>query len=206
MKRLALLALFVLPLLGAAAPGADPLRPLDPEVAKRLPELAQARAAADSVTLGTRALLMREIAAQGTARALSACGTMALQEAMRHEQEGWRVRRVSAQWRNPADAPDRYEARVLRHFEALRKRGVPLAEVEWAEATTLDGRPVLRYLRPVAIANELCLQCHGEPFRMASDVRTALKASYPKDRAVGYRLGDLRGAISIAIPLEGPQP
>lgn len=41
---------------------------------------------------------------------------------------------------------------------------------------------------------------------MASDVKVALRTSYPKDRAIGYRVGDLRGGISVAIPLEGPQP
>jgi hypothetical protein len=181
-------------------------QPLDLTAVQRMPEYAMARATADSVMSGTRALLMREIAAQGTARALSACGAMALQEATRHQQEGWRVRRVSRDWRNPADAPDRYETQALSRFEGLRRRGALTPQTESAEVVTLDGRPMLRYLRPVVIPNAFCLQCHGAPADLASDVKVALRVAYPKDRAIGHRVGDLRGAISIAIPVEGPQP
>lgn len=159
MKRLALLLLpfLAVPLAGSATLRSVPVERFDPATLERLPQLALARATADSITAGTRALLMQEIAAHGTARALTACGTMALQEALRHEQEGWRVRRVSSQWRNPMDAPDGWESKALRRFEGLRKRGTLTPQTEWAEVVTLDGQPTLRYLRAVTIPGELCL-------------------------------------------------
>ena len=46
----------------------------------------------------------------------------------------------------------------------------------------------------------VCLTCHGK--RLAGDVRTAIAEHYPDDRATGYALGDVRGAIYLrkALP------
>jgi len=60
-------------------------------------------------------------------------------------------------------------------------------------------------MRPIFIAAPVCLQCHGEPAKLAPGVAEALKELYPDDQATGYSLGDLRGAISIRIPLEAPR-
>lgn len=70
----------------------------------------------------------------------------------------------------PENAPDAWETRALLAFEA----GV--AEVATLEA--LDGEPHLRYMRPL-ITEEPCLKCHA---------------------AQGYRVGDIRGGISVAVP------
>jgi hypothetical protein len=168
-------------------------------------EYALARATANEVLAGTRALLEREYAEKGAAGALGACAQVALDEARRHEQKGWRVRRVSTKYRNPADAPDRYEARVLREFAELGARGALRPEAEHVEIVVEKGRPTLRYLRPVFIGSPLCLNCHGAVADLEPAVRDSLRARFPKDRAIGYRMGDLRGAVSVAIPVEGPQ-
>jgi hypothetical protein len=47
-----------------------------------------------------------------------------------------------------------------------------------------------------------CVVCHGSPEQIAEPLREQLKALYPHDRAVGYKPGDLRGAVSIKQPLE----
>ena len=47
-----------------------------------------------------------------------------------------------------------------------------------------------------------CLACHGPEEGIAEEVRAALTQRYPHDQAVGYRLGDLRGAVTIKRPLE----
>ena len=47
---------------------------------------------------------MREMHDKGPVGALSACSTVALALAQKHEQQGWRVRRVSTKVRNPAAA------------------------------------------------------------------------------------------------------
>lgn len=43
-----------------------------------------------------------------------------------------------------------------------------------------------------------CLACHGE-----KDSRPEfIKEKYPDDRAYGFKKGDLRGVISVLIPLD----
>ena len=43
----------------------------------------------------------------------------------------------------------------------------------------------------------MCLQCHGKPADMKDNVKAILAKEYPEDKAVGYSLGEIRGAISI---------
>lgn len=69
------------------------------------------------------------------------------------------------------NAPDVWERRALESFE----RGV--AEVSSVEI--LEGEPHLRLMRPVK-ADSGCLKCHA---------------------AQGYREGDIRGGISVAVPM-----
>ena len=46
----------------------------------------------------------------------------------------------------------------------------------------------------------LCLACHGE--QLDSVVKARLETLYPDDQALGYRVGDIRGAFTITQPLK----
>lgn len=181
---------------GGAGPGGAPPR------AER--EYATAKETAQRVLAGTKALLESELNEKGPAGALTACSAVALEEAVKHEQPGWRVRRVSLRLRNLADRPTPAEAAVLRRWEAQHRAKRLAADAELAEVGELDGVPVLHYMRPITIG-PVCLNCHGGRGQIPADVRRALRETYPKDRATGYRLGDLRGAISVMVPLESAQ-
>jgi len=111
------------------------------------------------------------------------------------------VRRVSERVRNPGDTPEPYEAAVLRRFAELKARGGLGPATEHVEVVTEGGRQYLRYLRPIAIAGPVCLSCHGPTEQLGADVKTALKTFYPNDQATDYRVGDLRGAVSVKVPL-----
>jgi len=164
-------------------------------------QLATARETAKQVMVGTKALLETEIKDKGAAGALGACSRVALDMARAHEREGWRVRRVSDRLRNPADAPDAWEKRALARF-AVEHRAKPLApETETWEVVRERGARVLRYAKPVVIPGDVCLRCHGERAAIEPAVRDSIARLYPRDRALGYRVGDLRGAISVRIPL-----
>ncbi len=56
-----------------------------------------------------------------------------------------------------------------------------------------------RLLKPIAV-EPVCLTCHGDRETMAPALREALSARYPDDRATGYRVGDLRGALWVEAP------
>ncbi|HCF96715.1 MAG TPA: hypothetical protein DEW46_16805, partial [Verrucomicrobia bacterium] len=49
-----------------------------------------------------------------------------------------------------------------------------------------------------------CVACHGPEEQIQPDVLAAIRAHYPNDRATGFQPGDLRGAISVEVPLDQP--
>jgi hypothetical protein len=142
--------------------------------------------------------LQEEIATHGTARALAVCAEVAQPLTVEAAGEGASLRRVSLRARNPADRPDEVERRVLEELQAAHAAGELPAEYH----LTLDGPEgrELRYFKPIVV-QPLCLRCHGEPENLEPEVRARLSELYPDDQAVGYREGDLRGAVSVSIPL-----
>jgi len=109
---------------------------------------------------------------------------------------GYRLRQVSNRFRNPDNAPDAYEKEGLSRLQGEAERE------EAYDMTTIDGRPVLRYLRPFR-AKLSCLQCHGRP----ENAPDFIHATYPAetDNAYYYQTGELIGAASIIIPMEQVQ-
>jgi hypothetical protein len=65
---------------------------------------------------------------------------------------------------------------------------------------TEGGKQSYRYMRALP-TQPLCLNCHGSPEQLTPAVLEKLKALYPDDKAVGYRPGDIRGAITIRKPV-----
>lgn len=168
-----------------------------------LPEYREAQVTARKIVEETRSLLLKEVREKGPEGAITSCATVALDLARKHELRGWRVRRVSKKVRNPADSPDPYEVRVLDQFEVLKAAGQLPPDTEYAEVVREEGKAYLRYLKPIMIASPVCLVCHGPGDDLAPGVKTQLHTLYPIDQATGYRLDDLRGAVSIKIPMEG---
>ena len=72
---------------------------------------------------------------------------------------------------NPQNSPDAWERQQLVAFQGG-------AAESWVD-TGSSGTPVLRYMRPL-ITDSTCLQCHAQQ---------------------GYKVGDIRGAISVYEPL-----
>ena len=117
------------------------------------------------------------------------------------DQTGYYVRRVSLKYRNPDDIPDQYEKGVLEKFDSLREEGKMVVEHEDYRVVEEDGKKYLRYMKPL-ITKKLCLNCHGSTEDIPTTVRGFLNTNYPEDRATGFKVGDVRGAVSVKIPLE----
>ncbi len=88
------------------------------------------------------------------------------------EQYGARGHITSLNVLNPINTPDSWEKEALVMFQ----QGLSEAVSE----TTLDGEPYLRFMKPM-ITEEGCLKCHGHQ---------------------GYKVGDIRGGISVSIPMQ----
>ena len=72
----------------------------------------------------------------------------------------------------PANAPDAWENQALKRFEKGAKEAVSVEKIE--------GKEYLRYMRPFTTETS-CLKCHAKQ---------------------GYKVGDIRGGISMSVPME----
>lgn len=160
------------------------------------PLLQRARAASDALLTRLLARLNQEYQQGGAERGVRVCAQVAQSLTQQVGREhGVNLRRVSLKNRNPRNAPDAWERRILQQWAQDHKAGKPLQEV--AEWRTERGQRVYRYMRPIMVAMPLCLECHGTQIK--PEVRRLIRERYPNDKATGYQLGDLRGAFSIKI-------
>jgi hypothetical protein len=104
---------------------------------------------------------------------------------------GYRLRQVSSKYRNPKNKPDKFEENALAEFEKNENLS------EYKGIDKISGQKVLRYLIPLYI-EEACLKCHSAK----ETIPEIIQEDYPEDRATDYVFGDLRGAISVAVPID----
>lgn len=164
--------------------------------------LAQARFVARELSSGLQKLLGEELAKGGFPGAVKVCSEKAQTVSGEFNAAvGASARRVSLRFRNPNSEPDPYETAVLRHWQQLHGRQT-LPEESAEVVKERGGSRHLRYMKPIVV-QAMCLNCHGAPEQIAPEVKTILGARYPRDLATGYVAGDLRGAVSVRIPLSG---
>lgn len=116
-------------------------------------------------------------------------------------QSGWKLTRVSLKVRNPLlGMPDAWEQKKLQEFEARLAKG---EKADTLQAAEIVEEPAGKYFRMVkAIPVQAgCLACHGTPEQISDGMKAKLKAEYPNDKATGYAIGQIRGAVSIKRPL-----
>ena len=139
--------------------------------------------------------------ASGPLGAIEVCSEKAPEIAGRHSEEnGWKVGRTSLKYRNPGNAPDEWELRVLQSFEDRKAAGEDPATMDHAEFVDQNGKPVFRYMKAIPTA-EVCLNCHGGE-NVKPEVEAKLAELYPDDMARGFKVGDIRGAFTIIQPAE----
>jgi len=146
--------------------------------------------------------LKKQLALGGAESAIGVCKEIAPALANEYSKNGRVVKRVSLKNRNPVQGvPDAWEQNVLAGFDLGQQQGKPVSEMEIATVRDeADGR-WFRYMKAIP-TQAMCLQCHGQPSDISDGVRALLLKEYPQDKAVGYREGQIRGAISIKRSLE----
>ena len=105
------------------------------------------------------------------------------------------VKRISLKPRNPANTPSNDEATILSSLDAMNKVGVKPHNVIQDK-----GDKVVVY-KPLLIKKKACLICHGDVNKKPK-LAKKIKEIYPNDKATGYKMGDLRGAIVVTIKKE----
>ena len=106
-----------------------------------------------------------------------------------------KVKRVSDKYRNPKDKPDSLDMKVIKYFKEKLKEG------KLPPYRLVRKKGYVIFYKPIRVA-PFCLNCHGDPSRMDPKVLSLLKEKYPNDKALGYKVGDLRGVFKVEIPLK----
>lgn len=146
--------------------------------------------------------MTRETTKGGPIEAIIVCTKLAPDIAGRLSREhGWRVTRVGTRVRNPLlGMPDAWEQRVLAEFTERAAKGKTFAGMTHHEVVSEPDGQYFRFMQPIMVQPK-CLLCHGSSDQIPESIRIMLKQQYPFDRAIGYKVGDLRGAVSIKQPL-----
>jgi hypothetical protein len=140
--------------------------------------------------------LMTAMADGGPAAAIGVCNVKASMIADSFSSmPGIDIARVSLKQRNRQYLPDSFEIAALERFAADTA-----PEPQSYTEMVFDSAEVkhLRYMKEITVG-QLCLNCHGNPEQFSPVLREALAAHYPDDPAVGYTVGDSRGAFSMTV-------
>ena len=107
--------------------------------------------------------------------------------------EGVSVKRVSLLTRNPVNTPSDDEKIVLKHLQELQdnNKTLPKQIVEKIDAHTY------KFYKPLVIDNKACLKCHGDV--QDKKLKEEILNRYPEDKAMGYKMGDIRGAVVTTV-------
>ena len=128
--------------------------------------------------------------------AIDVCNKKALEITKKIEKEvnhGIKIKRTSLKYRNPKNAPNKYEKQALQYFENMFKKG---KDAKYYIQKIKKGYMFYKPLKVKAV----CLTCHGNPSSMDKQLLKKIKKYYPNDKAIGYKEGDFRGVIRVYIP------
>ena len=106
------------------------------------------------------------------------------------DQSGISFNNVSDRPRNPHNQADRFELDAMNWFRAN-----PKAEERLQAIKDDNGQGWMHYTAPMWI-EPYCLKCHGD----VADAPESVRETYPN--AYGYKPGQLRGVLSIKLPLD----
>ena len=158
---------------------------------------ADMQAVAQNLPPKLMAVVRSEMQAHGVDGAVAACNDKAPALAKEASQaNGMQIRRVSLKNRNPKAVPDAWEKEVLQDFDRRAAQGVSPATLEAATVEKQNGQTVFRYMKALP-TQEVCLSCHGQAAQMQPAVLNKIQTLYPADKALGYRAGQIRGAITL---------
>lgn len=164
-------------------------------------ETDQAMAATAAFGKALKSELMAAMQSGGPVSAIAACNEQAPAIAQSVSQEkGLNISRVSLKNRNPENAPNEWQSRVLQSFEKRKNSGENPASLSWQEIVPSGDGMEFRFMKAIPTGG-LCLQCHGQS--ITPPVAEKLAELYPQDKATGYQQGDLRGSFVVTKQIEG---
>lgn len=138
--------------------------------------------------------LLQAVRQSGVSNALPFCSAQAIPlTSLVARTNGVVLRRVSHKARNPANLAGAAELSLIQEYATNKVMGRSLEPVVLATSPA-----TVTYYAPILIATNFCLQCHGELDKdLSIDHLAVIRRLYPRDEAIGFKLGDVRGLWRI---------
>ena len=102
------------------------------------------------------------------------------------------VRRTALKIRSLNNLPDKTDTQVMEAYvKSIEEKTFSPKDIKVVEESN-----VTRIYKPL-VTNGVCLKCHGTS--VSKELQGMIAESYPKDKAMGFQEGDLRGVIVAEI-------
>lgn len=99
------------------------------------------------------------------------------------------IQRLSDKNRNPANA-------IKTQADSLAWKKIKSKKADFIEQ---HNNGEVYYYKPILIAMPICVKCHGGKSDIAESTQNIIAQKYPGDKAVNYKMGDLRGMWKIKL-------
>jgi hypothetical protein len=178
--------------LQAQVPREWPTYPIKEAPAELRPAVQHGELIIVAIQNATISELTRELTERGPGGAISVCHMAATTVINRvARDEGIAAGRTSAHLRTPSNAPKPWAAPIVARYADGRADRVG--------GFVVDLGTRVGVMQPIA-HRAVCSACHGLEEQLTPKVREELKDRYPKDRATGFKDGDLRGWLWVEVP------
>ncbi len=125
-------------------------------------------------------------------KALKYCNKEVKQLISKDNEKGFAIKRVSLRPRNKNNYPNLYEKEILEKFNKLSLQDNKKLVLEHSEIIKDKNNNKFVYIKAIRI-KEVCLNCHGS--NINDDLKKEIEKLYPDDKAINYKLNDIRGAF-----------
>jgi len=156
---------------------------------------AAAKAAVQELAGALQSELKSAIQDGGPVSAIVVCNAKAMLITQQvSDEQGLHISRVSLKNRNPANRPNEWQTAVLEDFERQKAEGKDVGSLDWSDTVAVEGGREFRFMKAIP-TGDVCLLCHGA--QLAPGVSEVLAELYPADKAIGFAMGDIRGAFVV---------
>ncbi len=125
-------------------------------------------------------------------KALKYCNKEVEQLVSKDNEKGFAIKRISLRPRNKNNYPNLYEKEILEKFNKLSLIDNKDLVLEHSDIIKDENNNKFVYVKAIRI-KEVCLNCHGS--NINDDLKKEIQKLYPDDKAINYKLNDIRGAF-----------
>ena len=162
-------------------------------------EIKEAKTISKIFVTSLKAELKKAMVSGGPIKAIEVCNTKAIPITQKiAKSHNIQLSRVSLKNRNPDNKPNDWQQSILKSFDSRAAKRENIKTIMFSEIAEHNGKKQFRFMKAIPTGDG-CLVCHGT--NIAPIVQEKLATLYPKDKAIGYEKGQIRGAIVITKEL-----